>query len=84
MAEQSLWQRMLSAVNREYERRVRAASLVSEYGAGHHGDHGHAPIHEDVLHDELDDESEVAEIVNVPKGTRLGSHARPTREDEVV
>lgn len=66
MAEQSWWQRMVAAINREYERRIRAASLVTEYGAGHH-DHDHA------VDDHHDDEGgEVAEIVNVPKGTRLG------------
>lgn len=81
MAEKSLWRRMLSAVNGEYERRVRAASLVTEYGAGHHSDHGHAAAHGSDPHDGGDDDdSEVAEIVNVPKGTRVGGHARPTHD----
>jgi hypothetical protein len=58
MAEQQFWQRLVAAVNREYERRVRSASLVGEYGAGHHG----AEQHED-------DGGEVAVIANVPRGT---------------
>lgn len=60
MAEQNLWQRFVAAVNRVYERRIRAASLVTEYGAAHHD------------HDEHGDEdAEVAVIANVPRGTRV-------------
>ncbi len=62
MAEQHLWRRLVAAVNREYERRIRAASLVTEYGA--------QPHHDD--HDE--DEGEVAVIANVPPGTRVTRH----------
>jgi hypothetical protein len=57
------WGRMLAGVNREYERRIRAASLVTEYGAGHHGAGHH--------HEE--DDAGGAEIVNLPRGAR-----RPT------
>nr|WP_044200619.1 hypothetical protein [Oscillochloris trichoides] len=67
MAQQSLWKRMLAAVNREYERRIRAASLVTEYGAGH--GHGHHDDHHADHHEEEDD-GEAAEILNVPLGTR--------------
>ncbi|NWF82083.1 MAG: hypothetical protein HXY37_18865 [Chloroflexi bacterium] len=70
MAEQSWWRRLVAAVDREYERRIRAASLVREYGAGHHA--GHSAAH--------DDEGEVAEIVNVPPGTQVGR--RRHLEDE--
>ncbi|MFV9506167.1 MAG: hypothetical protein AB4911_16570 [Oscillochloridaceae bacterium umkhey_bin13] len=83
MAEQSLWRRMVAAVEREYERRIRAASLVTEYGASHH-DHHHTSDHQPTGHTETEidqDDGEFAEIVNVPKGTRLGSHARPTGEE---
>jgi hypothetical protein len=66
MAEQNLWQRLVAAVNREYERRIRAASLVAEYGA-HHA-HGA---------EEPDDDAEVAVIANVPRGTRLGRRPAP-------
>lgn len=80
MAEQSFWRRMIAAVEREYERRIRAASLVTEYGVHHH-DHDHHPTDQAVADQTGSpsdlEEGEVAEIVNVPKGTRLGSHARP-------
>jgi hypothetical protein len=76
MAEQSLWQRVVSTINREYERRIRRASLVSEYGADHHGHH-HAEHAEHTASHTSEDE-EAAEIVNVPKGTRLAR--RPSAE----
>jgi hypothetical protein len=57
MAEQSVWRRLITAVEREYERRIRAASLVSEYGADQHHQR---------------DEGEAAVIANVPRGTRIG------------
>jgi hypothetical protein len=53
---------MLAAVSREYERRIRAASLVTEYGAAHRSHHSH------------DDDDNAAEIVNLPRGSLL----RPT------
>lgn len=61
MAEQNPLQRFVAAINREYERRIRAASLVTEYGAAHHAHH-----------DDHDDEAEVAVIANVPRGTPVG------------
>lgn len=65
MAQPSWWQHLLNRINREYERRVRAASLVTEYGADHHAHHSD------------DDDGEAAVIVNVPRGTALP----PTRHD---
>ncbi|MEI7644297.1 MAG: hypothetical protein WCJ55_08455 [Chloroflexales bacterium] len=59
----SWWGRMLATVSRVYERRIRAASLVTEYGAAHGAHHSHT-----------DDEGDAAEIVNLPRGARL----RPT------
>lgn len=59
MAQQHWWQRAIAAIDREYERRIRAASRVTEYGVSHHH------------HDEHDDDGEVAEIMNIPKGTRI-------------
>ena len=74
MAEQQFWQRVVAAVNREYERRVRAASLVGEYGASHHaGDHGAAGQHEG-------EEGEVAVIANIARGTPV---ARGGQSDQV-
>lgn len=63
MAQQSWWRRMAAAIDHEYDRRIRAASLVTEYGAAHHS------------HEE-DDEGEPAEIMNIPKGTAI---RRPDR-----
>jgi hypothetical protein len=61
MAEQtSWWGRMLATVSREYERRIRAASLLTEYGVAHGSAHSNE-----------DDEGEAAEIVNLPRGSRL-------------
>ncbi len=70
MVEQSLWQRFIAAVDREYERRIRAASLVTEYGA-HHEHHA-----------DDDDVGEVAVIANVPRGSRLDRHLEAHPHDE--
>ena len=51
-------------VYKEYDRRIKRASLVTEYGAAHHGHDDHA---EDA-HDH-EEQSEESEIVNVPRGT---------------
>ena len=47
------------AIYREYDRRIKRASLITEYGASHHT----------TDHAEHTDEDEGAEIVNVPRGT---------------
>jgi hypothetical protein len=71
------------AIYREYDRRIKRASLVTEYGAHHHDDHGahagdaHAEeTHAEEAHtleqsvaEELVADEEEAEIVNVPRGT---------------
>lgn len=58
---------LVRAINKEYDRRIRRASLVTEYGAHHHG-HGHdAATDEDAAH--AGDHAEDSEIVNVPRGT---------------
>jgi hypothetical protein len=69
MAEQSWWRRSLAAINREYERRIRRASQVTEYGADHHAHTNH------------EDEVEAAAIVNVPRGTPLRRSAPPPAPD---
>ena len=51
------FQRLLAAIDREYERRVRRASLVTEYGAEQHSA------------DDEDDDG--VEIVNVPRGANV-------------
>jgi hypothetical protein len=58
----TIWQRVIEAINLEYERRVRAASLVETYGFHH-------PAQEE--------EGEVAVIANVPRGTRLQRPTEP-------
>ncbi|NTW04173.1 MAG: hypothetical protein HGA19_23380 [Oscillochloris sp.] len=74
MAEQSgWWQRVLAAIGREYERRIRAASLVTEYGAGH--GHGAHDSHEAGDHHE--DDGEAAEIMNLPRGSRRPTFNHP-------
>jgi len=62
MAEQRWWKRVVAALEREYERRIRRASQVSDYGAAHHDSH---------------DDGEAAVIMNVPRGTRLRAPASP-------
>ncbi len=59
----NLIERLAEMVNREYERRIRRASLITEYGAPHHADHT-----------DDEDEGEV-EIVNVPRGGQVNRSA---------
>jgi hypothetical protein len=69
------------AIYREYDRRIRRASLVTEYGAQHdghgHADHDHEHSAEGIVDEHagaadtapnVEDEEE-AEIVNIPRGT---------------
>ena len=62
------FKRISDAVYREYDRRIKRASLITEYGVDHF-DHDAATI---------EDEGEI-EIVNVPRGTRI---AAPVEDDE--
>jgi hypothetical protein len=55
---------LIKNISTEYERRIRAASQVTEYGE-HHG-HGAHASHAD----ETDDDAG-AEITNVPPGTQV-------------
>lgn len=77
MAQQSWWRQILAGINAAYERRIRAASLVTEYGADHHGHHAdHGPAagrnaeHTSAADRHADEEGE-AIITNVPRGTRI-------------
>ena len=59
-----LFRALSNAIFREYDRRVKRASLITEYGASHHA------------HDDHDDhaehaDEEAAEIVNLPRGAAL-------------
>lgn len=70
------WKSIGDAIYREYDRRIKRASLVTEYGA-HHGHAAHAePAHAAVAEaaeaeaaPAPEDEGEEAEILNVPRGT---------------
>ena len=90
MAEQSVWQRMLHAVQREYDRRLRRASALD---AAHSHAHEPAPIPDAGDHSATapsfpaapevpnaltptTEESAAAEISNVPLGTPLRRRAR--------
>lgn len=54
--------RISSAIYREYDRRIKRASLIAEYGTHHdHSSHG-----------ESEDDGEI-EIVNMPRGAVLTS-----------
>ncbi len=55
-----LLQRIADAVYREYDRRIKRASLITEYGGSHHHDH-----------EDAHDNDEVA-IVNLPPGSSVG------------
>ncbi len=56
------------AIYKEYDRRIKRASLITEYGAGHGHADGHGE-HAAAEHAEAEYEDEGAEIVNVPRGT---------------
>lgn len=86
MTEQSWWQRAIAAINREYERRIRRASLLGDAADHHHS--AHTPDDKVVAAAVSDqgapapDEGEAAEIVNLPKGTPLGRRPRPTADTD--
>ena len=66
----SVWKTISNALYKEYDRRIKRASLITEYGAAHHGTHADA-AHADDTHDD----SEEAEIVNIPRGTPVAAVA---------
>ncbi|MEO7909233.1 MAG: hypothetical protein ABIV47_06250 [Roseiflexaceae bacterium] len=71
-----VWKTISNALYKEYDRRIRRASLITEYGAAHHGSHD---PHADSMHDDADIEE--AEITNIPRGTPVAAaeeHAADT------
>ncbi len=62
-----LFRALSDMIYKEYDRRVRRASLIKEYGAAHHH-------HADDTHGAEEHEDE-AEIANVPRGTPIAAHA---------
>jgi nickel-dependent lactate racemase len=71
----SQYRSIANAVYREYDRRIKRASLVAEYGAHHHAEHHHAEdeyadaTNQDADATEHEEDAEEAEIHNVPRGT---------------
>ena len=70
-----VWKTISNAIYREYDRRIKRASLITEYGAAHHA------AHEDAHAEEAHGEAEEAEIVNVPRGTPVAAHAEEQPAD---
>ena len=70
-----VWKTISNALYKEYDRRIKRASLITEYGAAHHTGHGDAHA-EDVHKD-----AEEAEIVNVPRGTPVAAHTEGSPAD---
>jgi hypothetical protein len=80
---------IIQSINKEYERRIKAASRVTEYGMHHGHGHGHADDQEHAPHDvqqhaphrenepeheaEAEDSDEGTVISNLPPGSRLPS-----------
>ncbi len=79
--------RLIQAINKEYDRRIKSASEVAEYGMHHdhghgHASHAHTPHHAaaeshpkpaENAQDEQPEEQDEAVISNVVPGTRLDS-----------
>lgn len=78
MAEQSWWQRLVAAVEREYERRIRRASLLGEFKPA--DDHHHAHVSVASTPDHAVDEEE-AVVVNVPRGTKISRRDTHVEEE---
>ncbi len=79
---------LIAAVNKEYDRRIKRASEIIEYGMKH--GHGHSHDHDHAGHDVHADhnthaEAEGAVIANVPLGAGIGRSRRggrpPTTND---
>lgn len=70
-----VWKTISNAIYREYDRRIKRASLITEYGAAHHA------AHDDAHADEAHEEAEEADIVNVPRGTPVAAHAEQQPAD---
>jgi hypothetical protein len=72
----SLFQSISDWVYREYDRRVKRASLITEYGAVHHDDahedHTHPVVQQPqavLAETQSDDDDSESVIINVPRGT---------------
>lgn len=63
-----LLERIADSVYREYDRRIKRASLITEYGVAHHRHHAE------------DEGSEDIAIVNLPLGAMVADHAPDAAE----
>lgn len=66
-----LFRALADVVYKEYDRRVRRASLIKEYGVAHHQDQAGES------HAVEDDAGDDAEIANVPPGTPIAATPPP-------
>jgi hypothetical protein len=69
-----VWKTISNALYREYDRRIKRASLITEYGAAHHT--GHSDTHDGDAHEDVEE----AEIVNIPRGTPVAPSAVPSEQ----
>jgi hypothetical protein len=74
-----LFRVITDAIYKEYDRRVKRASLVTEYGVSHHHDDAHA---DENHHDDAHADEDEAEIVNLPRGAPVPAHT-PAENQEL-
>jgi hypothetical protein len=70
---------LADAIYKEYDRRIKRASLVKEYGM-HHDSHGADHADETHAADEHAAPEDEAEIFNVPRGTPVAAHTPAANE----
>jgi hypothetical protein len=70
-----VWKTISNALYKEYDRRIKRASLITEYGTAHHD--SHADAHADDAHEDVEE----AEIVNIPRGTPVAVQAEAQPAD---
>jgi len=73
-----VWKTISNALYKEYDRRIKRASLITEYGAAHHD--SHVDAHADDAHEDVEE----AEIVNIPRGTPVAVQAEAQPADVPV
>ena len=70
-----LFRAISNAIYKEYDRRIKRASLITEYGSSHHhDDHGD---HDDHGAEHEHDDADAAEIVNLPRGAPIAAPVAP-------
>jgi hypothetical protein len=74
------WKTISKALFKEYDRRIKRASLITEYGLHHHDDHGDTHAEDEHAAHDHEDAVEEAEIVNVPRGTQVAERAHASEQ----